>query len=146
MSCASQKFRVQTKAKTTAMFPAVISSEETSLKFAKSFIGAAVSSICYVRRIFPDDDFDEKKWENENLKIVRGQNPEPREMIKKLKGIFDALEKKYLRQIQFGLYTDVKDPGTVLESYIFNVDYSGGKTTVDLASDANSLKIETEKV
>ncbi|KAG8732062.1 DNA binding protein, partial [Ceratobasidium sp. 428] len=39
------------------------------------------------------------------------------------KGIFDALEKQYLKSFVFAIYLDEKDPKNLVEAYTFNVSY-----------------------
>ncbi|KAF9246385.1 HORMA domain-containing protein [Melanogaster broomeanus] len=39
------------------------------------------------------------------------------------KGIFEAIEKQYLRRFIFAIYLDSKDPNNIVEAYTFNFEY-----------------------
>jgi len=47
-------------------------------------------------------------------------------MIDWIKGVFDAVDKKYLRMIIFGIYHSTSDPNTLLEMYTFRFSYKDG--------------------
>lgn len=145
MAC-SQKVRDSTKASSKcSLFPPNLKSKTSGFLFAKSFIGASISSICYLRNIFPNSDFAERKWDGEDLKILKGNSPDAHSFVKNLRGIFDALEKTYLREIKFGIYTDPNKPDDVLETYVFNVQYgTDGAPSVTL--NGAEEKEATEKV
>eukprot|EP00732_Lithocolla_globosa_P005341 Lithocolla_globosa_v1_NODE_5475_length_1234_cov_3.466497.p3 type:complete len:114 gc:universal NODE_5475_length_1234_cov_3.466497:3-344(+) len=61
-----------------------------------------------------------------NLKLLqRGSNPEANTMLDWLeKGCFDALERKYLKKIVFGVYLNPDQPTLFEEVYEFKVSYA----------------------
>ncbi|KAF9227764.1 hypothetical protein BS17DRAFT_693612 [Gyrodon lividus] len=58
------------------------------------------------------------------------------------KGIFEAIEKQYLRRFVFAIYLDSKDPNNIVEAYTFNFQYHtvpGTDTVVPIMSLGNQL-------
>ncbi|KAL0946558.1 hypothetical protein HGRIS_012763 [Hohenbuehelia grisea] len=62
-----------------------------------------------------------------NFKIMtmsRGYTDEADKILNSLEhGVFDALEKRYLRSFVFAIYLDAKDPNNIVEAYTFNIQY-----------------------
>ncbi|KAI6036453.1 hypothetical protein PISMIDRAFT_85477, partial [Pisolithus microcarpus 441] len=57
-------------------------------------------------------------------------------------GIFDAIEKQYLRKFIFGIYLDGEDPNNIVEAYTFNFRYHkvpGTNTVVPILSLGDQL-------
>lgn len=79
----------------------------------------AISTVCYLRNIFPEDCFSDKSLSGVNIKSLQPSNDESKTLIDWMeKGVFEALKKKYLRVIIFGICTDpAKDMETMIESY-----------------------------
>ncbi|EGO21133.1 hypothetical protein SERLADRAFT_441512 [Serpula lacrymans var. lacrymans S7.9] len=64
-------------------------------------------------------------------------------------GIFDALQKQYLRRFIFAIYLDSKDPNNIIEAYTFNFDYytiAGSNVTVPIMSLGDQLSNMSLKV
>ncbi|KAK2184336.1 hypothetical protein NP493_271g02031 [Ridgeia piscesae] len=61
-----------------------------------------------------------------NLKILKDDSscPGACQVIKWVKGCFDALDKKYLKMLMIGIYVNPDDPDTVIESYTFKFSYT----------------------
>ncbi|KAG2020134.1 hypothetical protein CC2G_005502 [Coprinopsis cinerea AmutBmut pab1-1] len=58
------------------------------------------------------------------MTMVRGYTDEADRILNYLEnGIFDALEKQYLRSFIFAIYLDSKDPKNIVEAYTFNFKY-----------------------
>ncbi|KAF9564361.1 DNA-binding protein [Agrocybe pediades] len=58
------------------------------------------------------------------MTITRGYTDEADKILNYLEyGIFDALEKQYLRSFIFAIYLDNKDPTNIVEAYTFNFKY-----------------------
>ncbi|KAG8217650.1 hypothetical protein J3R82DRAFT_5803 [Butyriboletus roseoflavus] len=58
------------------------------------------------------------------------------------KGIFEAIEKQYLRRFIFAIYLDSKDPNNIVEAYTFNFQYykvAGTDTVVPIMSLGDKL-------
>lgn len=100
--------------------------------FVKKLLAVAVSSITYLRTIFPEHAFGDRCLEDLNLKILKDDSacPGACQVIQWIKGCFDALDKKYLRMIIIGIYGDAEDPDTVIESYTFKFSYVDKEVSV----------------
>lgn len=107
------------------IFPNEQVTEQRSKLFVKKLIAVAISNITYLRNIFPETAFGDKCLEDLNLKILRDESscPGACQVIKWVKGCFDALDKKYLKTLIVGIYVDPNDPETVIESYTFRFSY-----------------------
>ncbi|XP_072046719.1 uncharacterized protein [Amphiura filiformis] len=119
----------RTKEKTgewSNIFPPEQLSETQSALFVKKLMAVAVSNITYLRTIFPEHAFGDRCLDDLNLKILRDDSacPGACQVIKWVKGCFDALDKKYLRALVIGIYVDPDDPETVIESYTFKFSYT----------------------
>ncbi|KAF8503402.1 HORMA domain-containing protein [Russula emetica] len=56
--------------------------------------------------------------------ITRGWSAEADKLLDYLEnGIFDAIEKQYLRSFIFAIYLDPEDPNNIIEAYTFNFEY-----------------------
>ncbi|XP_078663704.1 uncharacterized protein LOC144906888 isoform X1 [Branchiostoma floridae x Branchiostoma belcheri] len=115
-----------------AIFPTDQVTEQLSTLFVKKLLAVAVSNITYLRMIFPEHAFGDRCLEDLNLKILRDDSacPGACQVIKWVKGCFDALDKKYLRCLIIGIYEDPTDPETVIESYTFKFAYNNQGVTI----------------
>ena len=101
--------------------------------FVKKLLAIAVSNIAYLRTIFPERAFGDKKLDNMNLKVLKedGRCPGAYQLIQWVKGCFEALDRKYLRAIVLGIYQDPSDSHTAIETYTFRFSYTQS-TGVDI--------------
>lgn len=123
----SQMIRQEEKTGTWAsMFPVEQVTEQQSALFAKKLMAVAISNITYLRAIFPEPAYGDRCLGDLNLKILKDDSafPGASQVIKWVKGCFDALDKKYLRLLIIGIYVDAEDPNSVIESYTFKFSYS----------------------
>uniref|UniRef100_A0A673N5C0 Zebrafish testis-expressed 38 n=1 Tax=Sinocyclocheilus rhinocerous TaxID=307959 RepID=A0A673N5C0_9TELE len=97
-----------------------------SLVFVKRMVVIAVSSITYLRGIFPEDTYRPRYLEDLCIKVLKQDCscPKARKLIKWLLGCFDALEKRYVSQ-------------HVIESYQFKFRYSECGPQMDILSNVN---------
>ncbi|XP_076035847.1 uncharacterized protein LOC143021908 isoform X2 [Oratosquilla oratoria] len=126
----------------TSVFPPVQKTEQQSLLFVKKLIAVSISSITYLRAMFPESAYGDRVAEGINLKILldESHSPEANTLIGWIKGCFDALEKKYLQQMTLGLYLDPDAPDVAVETYTFRFSYSRmGEVELDMM-EANSKK------
>lgn len=123
-------------------FPKQQMSEQESLKFVKKLLAVAVSNITYLRVILPERAFVDRSVEGVNLKILKCEKSCPGVplLVDWLKGAFDALEKKYLRVLILGIYTNRDDPDTLIEAYTFKFSYAD-TTAMDIYK--NNKKISS---
>ncbi|XP_064602298.1 uncharacterized protein LOC135468143 [Liolophura sinensis] len=112
----------------SAIFPNEQVTQQQSALFVKKLLAVAISNITYLRAIFPEHAFGDRCLEDLNLKILRDDTscPGACQVIKWVKGCFDALDKKYLRMLVIGIYLDPEDQDTVIESYTFKFSYTEG--------------------
>ncbi|XP_064634240.1 HORMA domain-containing protein 1-like [Lineus longissimus] len=108
------------------IFPTEQVTETQSCLFVKKLLAVAVSNVTYLRAIFPEHAFGDRCLEDLNLKILRDDStcPGACQVIKWVKGCFDALDKKFLRMLIIGIYLDPEDPDTVIESYTFKFSFN----------------------
>ncbi|KAL0563844.1 hypothetical protein V5O48_018218 [Marasmius crinis-equi] len=83
------------------------------------------------------------------MNMCRGYTDEADRILNYLEfGIFDALQKQYLRSFIFAIYLDNKDPNNIIEAYTFNFRYhtiAGTNTTIPIMSlgdDLNKLSLK----
>ena len=109
-----------------SIFPNPTLGIQQSTIFVKKLLAIAISNIAYLRTMFPEGAFGDKKLENMNLKVLRedGRCPGAYQLIQWVKGCFDALDRKYLRTIVLGIYLDPSDSRTALETYTFRFSYA----------------------
>jgi hypothetical protein len=93
----------------------------------KNLIRTALSSIAYLRDLFPEDCFSEKRLTGVKVKTLLPESLEARLLIQWMEvGVFDALKKGYLDTMIFGIQASPKNEGDspiLLESYSFKVKY-----------------------
>ncbi|OWF50585.1 HORMA domain-containing protein 1-like [Mizuhopecten yessoensis] len=141
MACTATLQRPQEKTNTwSSIFPNEQVTEQQSALFVKKLLAVAISNIAYLRAIFPEHAFGDRCLEGLNLKIMRDDSacPGASQVIKWVKGCFDAVDKKYLRMLIMGIYLDSEDPDTVIESYTFKFSY---KNSAEMDVYRNEKKI-----
>ncbi|XP_074660592.1 uncharacterized protein LOC141913053, partial [Tubulanus polymorphus] len=118
----------------STVFPTEQVTEQQSALFVKKLLAVAVSNITYLRAIFPEHAFGDRCLEDLTLKILRDDSlcPGACQVIRWVKGCFDALEKKYLKTLIIGLYMDPNAPETVIESYTFKFTYGNNSSGIDI--------------
>lgn len=129
----AQAMREQEKTVTwSSIFPSQQVTEQQSALFVKKLLAVAVSSITYLRTIFPEHAFGDRCLEDLNLKILKDDSacPGACQVIQWIKGCFDALDKGYLRMIIIGIYGDAENPDTVIETYTFKFSYVGSEVSI----------------
>ncbi|XP_038130199.1 zebrafish testis-expressed 38 isoform X2 [Cyprinodon tularosa] len=110
----------------TGLFMNDLKSKQESLVFVKRMLAVAVSSITYLRGIFPEFAYRSRYLEDLCLKVLRENSsiPGANKVVRWMMGCFDALDKQYLQIIYIGVYTDPEDHNCIIESYQFNFRYS----------------------
>ncbi|KAI4809156.1 hypothetical protein KUCAC02_018064 [Chaenocephalus aceratus] len=103
-----------------------LKTEQESLVFVKRMMAVAVSSITYLRGIFPEDAYRSRYLEDLCIKVLRedSNTPGASKVVKWMMGCFDALEKQYLQVVFIGVYTNPDEPNCIIESYQFKYKYT----------------------
>ncbi|NXH53517.1 HORM1 protein, partial [Rhabdornis inornatus] len=118
------------------VFPNKIATEQQSLMLVKRLLAVAVSCITYLRGIFPESAYGTRYMDDVCVKILREDKncPGSTQLVKWMLGCYDALQKKYLRQIVLAVYTQPEDPQTVTECYHFKFKYTHNGPLLDFGS------------
>ncbi|NXC34118.1 HORM1 protein, partial [Campylorhamphus procurvoides] len=118
------------------VFPKAIATEQQSLLLVKRLLAVAVSCITYLRGIFPESAYGTRYMDDICVKILREDKncPGSTQLVKWMLGCYDALQKKYLRQIVLAVYTHPEDPQTVTECYHFKFKYTHNGPLLDFGS------------
>ncbi|NXC01699.1 HORM1 protein, partial [Orthonyx spaldingii] len=117
-------------------FPKKIATEQQSLMLVKRLLAVAVSCITYLRGIFPESAYRTRYMDDVCVKILREDKNSPgsTQLVKWVLGCYDALEKRYLREIILAVYTQPEDPQTVTECYHFKFKYTYNGPLLDFGS------------
>ncbi|KAM4728018.1 zebrafish testis-expressed 38 [Anableps anableps] len=118
----------------TGLFINDLKTKQESLVFVKRMMAVAVSSITYLRGIFPEYAYRSRYLEDLCIKVLRenSNTPGANKVVKWMMGCFDALEKQYLQIICIGVYTDPEDRNCIIESYQFNFRYTEKGPEMDI--------------
>lgn len=100
---------------------------------------SSISSIAYLRYLFPEENFSDTRLAGLKLKaLIPDANPEAfaiNEWIEK--GVFDAIEKHYLKSLVFSIFAEFNNPASLLESYTFTFTYpKDGNISMGLIANA----------
>ncbi|KAK7038157.1 HORMA domain-containing protein [Favolaschia claudopus] len=124
-----------------------------SLAAIQTLLKASLGCITFLRDLLPSDNFTESHFTTSDdsllsqssdssrsidssrsggrnvngfkiMTMIRGYTDEADRILNYLEnGIFDALQKQYLRSFIFAIYLDEKDPNNIVEAYTFNFHY-----------------------
>jgi meiosis-specific protein HOP1 len=116
-------------------FPKYIANITDSLSYTKKLVVTAISSILYLRGLFSEKYFVDRKFEDMTFKIIKPPSKNLCEtgiIAQWLHGSFDALDKKYLKCISLSFYENPDDNKNVLETYEFGISYNGENVELTL--------------
>ncbi|XP_066548807.1 zebrafish testis-expressed 38 [Amia ocellicauda] len=132
----SQRLRRQDTSEWTTLFPSDIRTRSQSVVFVKRMMVVAVSSITYLRGIFPEGAYQSRYLEDLCIKVLRENSAVPGacKVVKWMMGCFDALEKGYLHILFIGVHRNAEDPSSIVESYQFKVRYTSDGPQMDIQS------------
>jgi hypothetical protein len=105
----------------------------------KNILRSSIASIAYLRYLFPEDNFSETQLAGLKIKsLLPKQNPDIEALTNWLEqGVFDAIERHYLRALVFSIFGEYNDPNSLLESYTFKFSYpADGQMSMDLIASA----------
>ncbi|KAJ8451525.1 hypothetical protein Cgig2_018159 [Carnegiea gigantea] len=99
--------------------------EQHSLLLTRNLLRIAIYNISYIRGLFPEKYFNDKSVPALEMKIKKLMplDAESRRLIDWMeKGVYDALQKKYLRTLLFCICETIEGP--MIEEYAFSFSYS----------------------
>ncbi|XP_061993330.1 meiosis-specific protein ASY1-like [Rosa rugosa] len=99
--------------------------EQESLLLTRNLLRIAIFNISYIRGLFPEKYFNDKSVPALEMKIKKLMpvDAESRRLIDWMeKGVYNALQKKYLKTLLFCVCEDVEGP--MIEEYTFSFSYS----------------------
>lgn len=111
--------------------------QQQSVTLMRNILRSSISSIAYLRYLFPENNFVDTQLAGLKIKsLVEGDNKEIEALNKWMEqGVFDALEKHYLRALVFSVFAKFNDPSSLLESYTFKFTYpSDGNVSLDFTA------------
>ncbi|CAK6952176.1 zebrafish testis-expressed 38 isoform X3 [Scomber scombrus] len=129
------------------LFMSDLKTQQESLVFVKRMMAVAVSSITYLRGIFPEDAYRSRYLEDLCIKVLREDcnTPGASKVVKWMMGCFDALQKQYLQIVFIGVYTNPEEPNCIIESYQFKFKYTEKGPEMDvLRSDGAEMQVTLE--
>ncbi|KAL7171771.1 hypothetical protein ACSBR2_036437 [Camellia fascicularis] len=103
--------------------------EQDSLLLTRNLLRIAIFNISYIRGLFPEKYFNDKSVPALEMKIKKltPMDAESRRLIDWMeKGVYDALQKKYLRTLLFCVCEGVE--GSMIEEYAFAFSYSNSES------------------
>lgn len=111
--------------------PASVTKEKSYLA-TKRNLAIAISSIAYIRHLFPRDAFREQKIDSMKIWILK-RNSQARTIVEWMNGVYDALEKEYLKKLILIITYKSSDTGKdILETYTFGFSYAGREVLTDM--------------
>ncbi|XP_077228642.1 DNA-binding HORMA family protein [Tasmannia lanceolata] len=99
--------------------------EQDSLLLTRNLLRIAIFNISYIRGLFPENYFNDKSVPALEMKIKKlmPMDAESRRLIDWMeKGVYDALQKKYLKTLLFCVCEAIEGP--MIEEYSFSFSYS----------------------
>jgi len=162
MSCTSQKVRpgITGTSRTNSIqasnwnkfFPAKIETWNKSVLFTKRLVTLAVSNVTYLRSLFPEEAYCTRNLDGMQLKVLIEDNQfKPAATVASwLVAAFEALEKKYLRELSLVIYYDPSDLKKVHEMYTFKFVYSEGQVSCTMmegqGNENASRKVDSDSI
>ncbi|KAM4120327.1 hypothetical protein ACJW30_03G123400 [Castanea mollissima] len=123
--------------------------EQDSLLLTRNLLRIAIFNISYIRGLFPEKYFNDKSVPALEMKIKKlmPMDAESRRLIDWMeKGVYDALQKKYLKTLLFCICEAIDGP--MLEEYAFSFSYSNSdsqEVSMDISRTGNKKKGGTFK-
>lgn len=150
---------------------------EQSLELVRTLLGASIGCLSFLRGLLPEECFVEKRYGGKSSaamsyrsftsdiddeaskkttssgtrvkRLRRGYSGEADQLLDWLEiGIFDALQKGYLKAVQLAIYVDKEHPEIIVESYTFSFSYrekEDGTSAISLrVTDINGCAVTVE--
>uniref|UniRef100_A0A0E0B515 HORMA domain-containing protein n=1 Tax=Oryza glumipatula TaxID=40148 RepID=A0A0E0B515_9ORYZ len=122
--------------------------EQDSLLLTRNLLRIAIYNISYIRGLFPEKYFNDKSVPALEMKIKKlmPMDAESRRLIDWMeKGVYDALQKKYLKILLFCI---CEEEGPMIEEYAFSFSYpntSGDEVAMNLSRTGSKKNSATFK-
>ncbi|GLH03770.1 Uncharacterized protein GBIM_09622, partial [Gryllus bimaculatus] len=99
--------------------------EVQSSLFVKKLVAMSISHIVYLRGLLPEEAFMDREMDGVPVKIIyeKSQFAPAVQIVKWLKGAFEAFDKKYLERMEFIFFVDESPEPMILECYSFTFTY-----------------------
>ncbi|XP_042412159.1 meiosis-specific protein PAIR2-like isoform X1 [Zingiber officinale] len=123
--------------------------EQDSLLLTRNLLRIAIFNISYIRGLFPEKYFNDKSVPALDMKIKKlmPMDAESRRLIDWMeKGVYDALQKKYLKTLTFSICEELGGP--MIEEYAFSFNYGssdGEEVCMKLSHNGNKKNGATFK-
>ncbi|CCO26388.1 Meiosis-specific protein HOP1 [Rhizoctonia solani AG-1 IB] len=138
--------RTKLKAKTSVRPDQAMLTAASSIQVVKTLISSGFGCITWIRGLLSDDNFvdgtlygsksDEMlsassaqgpgqvSSSSTKVKVIkRGFSTEADSLLDYIDGIYDALDKQYLKSFVFAIYLDEENPNNLVEAYTFTISY-----------------------
>lgn len=113
-------------------------SQAQSLASVRNFLRCAITHIAYIRDLCPDSSFAFKDILGVKMRLLVPNHEQSVALVDSIEnGVFDALRKGYLRELDLCIYND--DLTDVLESYVFLFEFSEDGTQVQMKVQAGGV-------
>ncbi|XP_047497701.1 uncharacterized protein LOC125044788 isoform X2 [Penaeus chinensis] len=140
----------------STLFPAEQNTVAQSALFVKKLLAVGLSSITYLRTLFPEGAYSDRDLDGLKLKMLQDNSDcqGANTLISWIKSAFQALDKQYLRQLTLTLHTDPKEYEKAIESYTYKISYSNDKeafisellTKIDAIEKKYDVRRSTQKM
>lgn len=112
----------------STIFPPEQRTVQESATFVKKLLTVGISSITYLRDLFPENAYGDHCLDGLSLKVLTDESPckPSRVLFSWIQSCYDAIDRQYLRQLTLVIYEDPSQPDVVLETYTYKFKYTGG--------------------
>lgn len=115
--------------------------KQQSKIFVKRMLAISISTITYMRNLFPEKAFSDRKLEDMNVKILsQSSHDGAATIINWMKGVYDALDNEFLQSMILAIVSDPLDPTSVLETYTFGFTYLNGEVQTNMKVERDDNK------
>ncbi|KAL8441690.1 hypothetical protein Emed_007520 [Eimeria media] len=109
-----------------------VTTKQLSLQILKNTVSLGVSSVLFLRNLFPESAFSNVWFEGLQLVQLKPTDKKAALIISLLRtGVNDALQKECLKQLQLGIHE--RETDALLESYEFSFGYAGRQVGISVA-------------
>ena len=116
-----------------------------SFTLVENLMRLTIANVAFLRNLLPSNCFQSATLSGVRVQRLVPGNREASVLSEWLEnGVFDALRKRYLRSVVFGVYLDPDQESTLIESYTLHVAYGadGAHLEVMRSSDASTVSTE----